>query len=415
MAVANTFTFGSISSAAYGVVLEGPGEYTAPVRATKMINVPGRNGALVIDLGYYENVDAEYHCVIQADTQSAFESAVADFRNAIVGQIGYQRLEDTYHAGEYREAIYVGGFDEEADFHGRSAIFTLKFSCKPQRFVADGQTEITIASGGTTVNNPTPFDAYPLLEVEGYGAISIGSYDVNLSDTVLGYAQITNAESRTGLTNQTGFPTNLVNNSDKVTISGASFNMVFSSTKALKSAEATSITGFSNATANIGCSENTASMTLSLGNISISVPSTSYIMSGNVVLTFTAEDDTAATVTIGVRLKYDRNAVAPGVDFVTADVTGQSASGFASSAQEGDVLIYIPAIMASSTASALGHPTYIDCSIGEVYRLIADHPISLNSVSNLGTDLPKLAPGNTLVSYSGNITELKVIPRWWQL
>ena len=140
MAVANTFTFGGISSSTYNVVVEGPGDYSAPKRAVEAIEIPGRNGAFQLDKGYYENITVEYSCLLKDTTQANFETAVASFRNAIVSQEGYQRLTDTYHTNEYRMAVYAGGFDEDPSFHGKGAVFKLKFDCKPQRFLTAGET-----------------------------------------------------------------------------------------------------------------------------------------------------------------------------------------------------------------------------------------------------------------------------------
>ena len=168
MAVANTFTFGGVSSSAYGVVIEGPGDYSAPSRAVDKISIPGRNGAFALDKGYYENVSVEYKAVMKNTTQATFESDVSAFRNAIVSQLGYQRLTDTYHAGEYRMAMYDGGFDEDPEWHGKGAVFKVKFTCKPQRFLTSGETKTTVSSGGT-LTNPTLFESSPLLDVYGYG------------------------------------------------------------------------------------------------------------------------------------------------------------------------------------------------------------------------------------------------------
>jgi phage-related protein len=413
MAVANTFTFGSVSSAAYGVVLEGPGEYTAPVRATKMINVPGRNGALVIDLGYYENVDAEYHCVIQADTQSAFESAVADFRNAIVGQIGYQRLEDTYHAGEYREAIYVGGFDEEADFHGRSAIFTLKFSCKPQRFVADGQTEITIASGGTVVTNPSPFDAHPLIEAWGSGIVDVGGNKLQIESRPLGYIQLASAGSQL-----TKIPARLINFSpdivatgDKMTLQLVEFSDVLPSERLLSSYEILDSTGVGSVTVDL--SDYSLGVKCQLQNLTFTAE-TATDAEHFVEIRVTDSGGNTSTISFDYHVEYSHESD-PDVEQFMIMRMGTSVDGWMPIGGYSGTYIQHSAIMCDSHANAGTLPTYIDCDIGEAYKLIDDYVASRNIAVSLGVDLPVLVPGSTTVSYSGNITALKVIPRWWQL
>lgn len=139
MAIANTFTFGGVSTEAYGVIVEGAGDYTAPVRSVEMVSVPGRNGDLMIDNGRYENQSVEYQCFLRDVAQAGFEEAVRAFRNAIVSQVGYQRLTDTYHPNEYRLARYESGFDKEPEFHGKGATFEATFDCKPQRYLTSGE------------------------------------------------------------------------------------------------------------------------------------------------------------------------------------------------------------------------------------------------------------------------------------
>ena len=72
-------------------------------------------------------------------------------------------------------------------------------------------------------------------------------------------------------------------------------------------------------------------------------------------------------------------------------------------------------IYGDSTASVLGHPTYIDCDIGECYMIKNNEVISLNQYIDLGSDLPTLPPGATTVNYDNTITDLKIAPRWWKV
>lgn len=413
MAIMQSLTFGGINSLDYGVYITGEGVYDAPTRDVEMIAVPGRNGDIVIDHGRYENIQVKYTAGCFGDDQSEFASKMAEFRMALVSQIGYQRLEDTYHPGDYREGIFVDGFEVAPTNHSRAGEFELIFNCKPQRFVADGQTEVTIAAGGTVINNPTPFDAYPLLKVEGYGTINVGSQSITLSDRQLGFVQILPPKVLTGAQTGSYFASYLVNSGDDITVNNATCNAVFYSSKTLVNAEVINTIG--NGVPDVNWTTNSGSLNLSVNDIHFTAGTTAT--EGNAVtIRFTADDDTTANVIFYFDIKYTYNAIPGGnQDLITAVVTSQTAQSFVSAAEPNDIYRTLSAVMASSTASALGHPTYIDCSIGEVYRYVTGVPISLNSVSDLGTDLPKLAPGNTTVSYSGNVTSLKAIPRWWKL
>jgi phage-related protein len=65
--------------------------------------------------------------------------------------------------------------------------------------------------------------------------------------------------------------------------------------------------------------------------------------------------------------------------------------------------------------SALGHPTYVDCEIGEAYKIENDEFISLNRYIDLGSKVPVLKGGSNIITFDSTVTSLKVAPRWWIL
>ena len=68
-----------------------------------------------------------------------------------------------------------------------------------------------------------------------------------------------------------------------------------------------------------------------------------------------------------------------------------------------------------SSLSILGNPTYIDCDLGEAYRIVNGDYVSLNASVALGSDLPTLAPGLNKVTFDNTVTDLKIAPRWWRI
>ena len=72
-------------------------------------------------------------------------------------------------------------------------------------------------------------------------------------------------------------------------------------------------------------------------------------------------------------------------------------------------------ITAMSTASPLGNPTYIDCDLGEAYKIEDGEFLSLNKYIDLGSNLPVLAVGSSEITFDNTINELKVVPRWWKV
>ena len=185
-AIFNSLIFGGINSADYGIYITGEAVYNAPERAVEMVSVPGRNGAIVIDQGHWNNIQVTYPAGTFGKTQEEFREAVSAFRNAVLSQLGYQRLTDTYHPDEYRMAVYVSGLEVDPTHYGAAGEFKLKFDCKPQRWLAEGEQEITVGEWGetetatgttVTIENPNGILAVKSLEVELEPIQDLNGYD----------------------------------------------------------------------------------------------------------------------------------------------------------------------------------------------------------------------------------------------
>ena len=174
-------TFNGRDSKDFGVYISGSGTFDAPKRDTEAVAVPGRNGVLLFDNGRYENLTITYPAFISQDFAENFDA----FKAFMLSQSGYHRLEDTYHPDEYRLASYEGPLAPEVGAINRYGHFDIVFNCKPQRYLKSGETAVTVARDAT-ITNPTLFDASPLLEVYGYGDITLGNGGVvSIADDVL--------------------------------------------------------------------------------------------------------------------------------------------------------------------------------------------------------------------------------------
>lgn len=175
--IAKSFTFGGKNCRSCGVVCSGSGTFGAPERDVTMVEVPGRNGALVIDNGRWKNIQVTYPCSIARD----FAANMAALRAWLLSQRGYQRLEDSYDTAHYRMGQFRAELSPEVTTGCRGATFDVVFDCKPQRWLVSGETAVTATNGGELVN-PTPFDALPLITVTGSGAgsLTVGGVTVEI-------------------------------------------------------------------------------------------------------------------------------------------------------------------------------------------------------------------------------------------
>ena len=173
------FTFDGVKSSTYGVWINGGGTFNAAARRYKEYVIPGRNGSLTIDEGAFEEIEHIYPAFIA----SSFSSNIETFRNLLMSKVGYCRLTDTFHTGEFYRAKYMSGLEADVVPGGVAGSFELKFKRDPRRFLLTGETATTITSSTGTISNPTLFDSKPLIRVTGYGTLTVGSDVVTIANT----------------------------------------------------------------------------------------------------------------------------------------------------------------------------------------------------------------------------------------
>lgn len=183
MGILNYLTFDGVDSRDFGVFISGEGAFGAPARRGEEISIPGRNGALFMDEGVFENIPGKYPAFIGTMDEAAFRTKIAAFKNAILSRGNYKRLTDSYNPDEFRLAVYKSGLEVDPENYNRAGKFTLEFDCKPQRFLFSGETPHTFQSNGSIVN-PTLFASSPLIKVIGNGIVAIGDYRFIVSNNI---------------------------------------------------------------------------------------------------------------------------------------------------------------------------------------------------------------------------------------
>ena len=174
MGLLNHLTYDGVDSSSFGVFISGEGVFDAPARRGEMISIPGRNGSLFMDEGVFENITVEYPAFIGTSYEALFRQKLGDLRSAMTSRGNYKRLTDTYHPDEFRLGVYREGLEVDPQYLTRAGGFTLKFDCKPQRFLISGEIpHIFIANG--TIINPTLFASSPLIKVTGNGTVAFGN------------------------------------------------------------------------------------------------------------------------------------------------------------------------------------------------------------------------------------------------
>ena len=173
MGLLNHLTYDGVDSSDFGVFISGEGVFDAPARRGEMISIPGRNGSLFMDEGVFENITVEYPAFIGTGYEEIFRTKLGDLRSALSSRGNYKRLTDTYHPDEFRLGVFREGLEVDPQHITRAGGFTMKFDCKPQRFLVEGEQSYFF-NGNGTINNPTLFESSPLIKVTGNGTVAIG-------------------------------------------------------------------------------------------------------------------------------------------------------------------------------------------------------------------------------------------------
>lgn len=172
-----------LTSADFGVYLSGTGTYNAPSRDVSYIAIPGRSQDIVHDNGRFNNVTITYPCFIYSNSQSDFDSKLADFRAYVKKFVGWVRLTDSYHPNEYRMVNADAEISVDVIPDHRAGEFQLSLTAQPYRYLTSGETfdlinvEVQISETETfTIENNTYYATegdYYFVSINGGGQIII--------------------------------------------------------------------------------------------------------------------------------------------------------------------------------------------------------------------------------------------------
>lgn len=415
----NSIIFGGVDSADFGIYIGGEGTFNAPERDVEMISIPGRDGAFALDKGRFENIEVKYTVINQEPDLATFSANLEGFRNALCSQRGYQRLEDTFHPDEYRMAVFADKFEAKPIEYNTASKFDIVFDCKPQRFLTSGETAITVNSGDT-LTNPTLFEASPLLEVDGYGTININGTEIEIVDDLVGDVELASNVHNQSTPMSYDYSNVYVVSGDEIDINDLVFTRWFYKATGtnyyITDAEITQVEGFSGASVAviatssynfaIECTFPADPLKTTLKQDTIQ----SAEVTATVKVTYSDGQIATAKTVFGVylRRKNDTDTTDNRVYF---DIYGVLPNRISRTTDQ----VGFDSIVIHSTATTFGHPTYIDCDIGEAYAIDIGIVSSLNSYIALGSRLPKLSIGTSEITFDNTIISLKVTPRWWKV
>ena len=393
----NSFEFNGINSMDNGVYISGNAVFNAPERDVEMIVIPGRNGEFIRDNGRFNNIEVTYPCGMFGDNDFTFRTKLRQFRNMLAGQTGYQRLVDTYNPDEYRLAVFKDAVEVEPAALNTAGQFEVVFNCKPQRFLTSGETKTAVASG-STVTNPTLFDAQPMIMTKGYGALTLNGYEINITDDRLGRVLLADSTTNRVVT----FDGTLFDEGDEITVDMAQLEFIpdreeLPSVATITNIDLLSQTGSGVISIDVSGWYSAVAVAYFGCEFEYGTPK-NYDSTYTLEITFS--NGITLTEELTARFRYDGDET---VRYSDAMSPGYFRSNGVKTA----------GMYGVSTKTAIGNPTYIDCELGEVYKIESGSYISLNHLTDLGSNLPVLSPGENEITFDNTFTSVEIIPHWW--
>lgn len=133
----HSFTYNGQNSLDFGVYIKKHSSYDNGARNVTEINVPGRNGTIIIDNGNYENTKLTYECRVlpKEPKYSGFNEQTEAIKAWLYADVGnYHALTDTY--GAAKSAAFTSALNFTEAIKGALEV-SITFSCKPD----EGATE----------------------------------------------------------------------------------------------------------------------------------------------------------------------------------------------------------------------------------------------------------------------------------
>jgi phage-related protein len=138
-------------------------------RKFEIVDIYGKDGGIIADNGFYENIDVSYEInslpwLVYNDTQSLIRMLAEEFAN-FDGK--YKELRDTYNTGYYAKAICKS--IDKIEYKADKCVSTiLNFTRQPFWYSDEGQKTISFSAAANSqketefyVYNPEKFSAEP--------------------------------------------------------------------------------------------------------------------------------------------------------------------------------------------------------------------------------------------------------------
>ena len=145
--------------------------FTSPTRDVNMIQVPGRDGDLIMDNGRYESVIRSVPCRLAAPLGTDVETLISQINNWLID-------DGRFHAftwendPEFEYLARVEGDVTSQRILSRYGKTVIDFRLHPIKYLTSSLTEQQVTTG-TNVPNPFNIEAKPIIRIVGNGDFTL--------------------------------------------------------------------------------------------------------------------------------------------------------------------------------------------------------------------------------------------------
>ena len=195
--VEKMFNYKGISAKKMGLRVLNDITFDAPKRSTILIDVPGRNGNLVMDNGRYEDVVRSIPCRLEAPKKRDVEKLISKIHNWLGQEVGYHEF--LWHKDP--DHIYLAMVENGAMSSRRLSQLAqtlIDFSIYPIKYIKSSMIEREV-DNGTIIVNDAEMKANPIIRIVGVGLIrlTIGENNITINIPTETEGCIINSENRT--------------------------------------------------------------------------------------------------------------------------------------------------------------------------------------------------------------------------
>jgi phage-related protein len=165
----NWFEFRGERSTDYGLILRDGHSLGSPESNAEFVDIPGRNGPLILDDGTFKNYEDTYSCGLM--TRSNVEDQARLVKSWLQSSRAYGYLRDWRDPDYYREATCTSKIDIQRAIE-QLGYAVVVFNCKPFKKSLVGLEPVILSQPGM-LYNPEAYGSLPYIKLVGNGNITI--------------------------------------------------------------------------------------------------------------------------------------------------------------------------------------------------------------------------------------------------